>query len=272
MSRTAAPKAHGPAARSAEGSPVNQPLLAFGEVRHARLRPARNAFTYPTMFVLLPLRSWRGGGALARNRFAPLAFHDSDHGAGGADALAWLDGLLRSEGIHDADGEAWLQCFPRVFGYAFKPVSFWYCERADGSLRALVAEVNNTFGERHCYLLDSPRWGHELHARKDFHVSPFCAVEGSYRFRFLWAGQRERIVARIDHDDRTGPLLRTSVSGALRPLTRARALLALLRFPLLGIGIVARIHWQALRLWLAGVPWFRRPAAPLKPVRRQEQA
>lgn len=236
---------------------MNVPLLATGEVRHARLRPVEHAFAYPSMFVLLPMRSWRAG-PLARNRLAPLTFYDSDHGDGGRDALAWLDALLARHGIDDATGEAWLQCFPRVFGFVFKPVSFWYCERADGTLRAVVAEVNNTFGGRHCYVLDKAQWGRDVAARKAFHVSPFCRVEGGYRFRFLWPRGRERIVVRIDHDDDAGPLLRTSVSGSLEPLTRRAAALALLRFPLLGLGIVARIHWQALRLWLARVPFHGR--------------
>jgi DUF1365 family protein len=141
---------------------------------------------------------------LARNRFGLLAFHDRDHGDGGADALAWIEALLASEGVADADGEIWLHTYPRVLGYVFKPVSFWYCHRADGSLAAVVAEVNNTFGERHCYLLDEPglAWGRELRARKVFHVSPFCQVEGRYRFRFMRTA--ERTVARIDHDDDDG--------------------------------------------------------------------
>ncbi|MEO8656245.1 MAG: DUF1365 domain-containing protein, partial [Ramlibacter sp.] len=154
---------------------MNQPLVGFGEVRHTRLRPVRHAFAYPTCFLLLPMRSLRthGSGALARNRAALLSFHDRDHGDGGEDALAWLDALLARQGIADANGEAWLHCYPRVLGHAFNPVSFWYCHRSDDTLRAIVVEVNNTFGERHCYVLDAPAWGRELQAPKAFHVSPF---------------------------------------------------------------------------------------------------
>ena len=74
-----------------------------------------------------------------------------------------------------------------MLGYVFKPVSFWHCHRPDGSLAAIVAEVNNTFGERHCYLLTGPTlaYGREMVANKVFHVSPFCHVQGSYRFRFM---------------------------------------------------------------------------------------
>lgn len=240
------------------------PQVGFGEVRHTRLRPRRHAFAYPTFFLLLPMRELRarGSGALARNRRAAIAFHDRDHGDGRDDALAWLDETLRREGIADADGEAWLHCYPRVLGHTFKPVSFWYCHRADGTLRAVLVEVNNTFGERHCYLLDAPAWGATQRARKVFHVSPFCPVEGEYRFRFLLAPGRRRTVARIDYDDAAGPLLETSVSGALQPATAAALRAALWRHPLLTLGVVARIHWQALKLWRQRLPFFPKPAAP----------
>jgi DUF1365 family protein len=246
------------------------PLLGTGEVRHRRLRPAANAFSYPTYFMLLPLRRLRDqpDASLRRNRPGLLSFHDRDHGDGRGDALSWLEELLAAEGVHDADGEIWLHTYPRVLGYVFKPVSFWYAHRRDGSLAAIVAEVNNTFGERHCYLLTGPQlaWGTELQARKVFHVSPFCEVRGHYRFRFMRTA--DRIVARIDHHDEEGPLLLTSVSGHLRPLTPATARQAFFGRPLMTLGVMARIHWQALRLWRKRVPFFSKPAPPAAFVSR----
>lgn len=238
--------------------------IGFGQVRHTRLHPARHAFAYPTWFLLLPMRSLQAGlsSPLAHNRRAAISFWDQDHGLGGANAVQWIDDLLRSHGIDDADGELWLHTYPRVLGYAFKPVSFWYCHRNDGSLRAVVAEVNNTFGERHCYLLDDVAWGREQQARKVFHVSPFCRVEGRYRFRFLFTPARDRTVVRVDHDDAAGPLLETSVSGRLEPFTAAAARRALWRHPLMTLAIMLRIHWQALRLALKRVRFFGKPAAP----------
>ncbi len=243
---------------------MNQPQIGIGQVRHTRLRPARHAFAYPTYFLMLPLRSMRrhGPGAIARNRPAALSFHDRDHGDGRDDALAWLDEVLAREGITDADGETWLHCYPRVLGYTFKPVSFWYCHRADGSLRAILVEVNNTFGERHCYLLESPAFGAELSARKVFHVSPFCRVEGSYRFRFMVTPDRQRTVVRIDHDDAEGPLIQTSVSGHLQLATPQALRQALWQHPAMTLGVIARIHWQALKLWRKRVPFFRKPSLP----------
>jgi uncharacterized protein len=246
----------------------DQALIGFGAVRHVRHRPRRNAFAYPTWFLMLPMRALRSGGngALVRNRRAALAFHDSDHGDGGPDALAWMERLLRQHGIVDADGEIWLHTYARVLGYTFKPVSFWYCHRADGSLRAVVAEVNNTFGERHCYLLENPRYGVPCSADKVFHVSPFCPVRGHYRFVFMRTrqGDRDRTVARIDyHDEDAAPvLIGTSVSGDLVPLDTATARRALWQHPAMTFGVIARIHWQALRLWIKRTPFFRQPAPP----------
>ena len=246
------------------------PLLARGEVRHLRLRPAVHGFDYPTYFLLLPMRAMgrQGASGLARNRFGLLSFHDRDHGDGRDDALAWAEHLLRQEGLTDIDGEIWLQTYPRVLGYAFKPVSFWYCHRADGQLAAVIAEVNNTFGERHCYLLagDHVAFGRELSADKVFHVSPFCRVNGRYRFRFMRTG--ERVVARIEHDDEAGPLIITSVGGRLEPLSRSAVVRACLRMPLMTLGVTWRIHWHALRLWRKRVPFFSKPEAPRRVTSR----
>jgi hypothetical protein len=245
---------------------VLAPLIGTGQVRHHRLRPADNAFAYRSYFLLLPMRALRAApsATLPRNRFGLLAFHDRDHGDGGGDALAWIEQLLAREGIADADGEVWLQTYPRVLGYVFKPVSFWFCERADGSLAAVVAEVNNTFGERHCYLLAGPQlaWGREQRASKVFHVSPFSPIEGDYRFVFLRSADGQRLLARIDHHDAAGPLLLTSLSGRLETLEPASLRRAFFGVPLMTFGVIARIHWQALRVWAKRVPLWRKPAPP----------
>ena len=263
------------------------PQLCFGTVRHTRLRPVRHAFAYATYYVRLPVRSMDSAGfgcsLFSRNRFNLLSFVDADHG-GGADIslTAWIDQLLAREGIFDADGEVWLQAMPRVLGFVFNPVSFWFCHRADGALRAIVCDVRNTFGERHFYLLDQGApivSGAQLSARKVFHVSPFCPVEGGYRFRFRFGpGQGEgqlaeqerdqRTLACVDYDDNAGPLLATSLSGRAAPITSASVARAFFGYPLMTFGVVARIHIQALRLWLRRVPFFRKPVPPLQKVSR----
>jgi DUF1365 family protein len=253
-----------------------RPLIGFGRVWHRRLRPVQHAFGYASYFLLLPMRALRAqpDGTLRRNRFGALSFFDRDHGDGRGDSLAWLDDLLAAHDIDDAQGEVWLHTFPRVLGHVFNPVSFWYAHRTDGSLAAVVAEVNNTFGERHCYLLSGPSldWDRPLDANKAFHVSPYCAVEGRYRFRFLLKRGAESTptytLASVDHADRDGPLLQTRISGALEPLSRASARRAFFSMPLMTVFVVIRIHWQALRLALKRVPFHRLPPAPDRFVTR----
>jgi DUF1365 family protein len=256
---------------------IARPQLCFGLVRHTRLRPVRNAFAYGTYYLRLPLRTLGDqpfcAPLFSRNRFNLLSFADADHGDGRQPLVEWIDGLLREQGVPDADGEIWLQAMPRVLGFVFNPVSFWFCHRRDGALRAVVCDVRNTFGERHFYLLDTGAPianGSELVARKVFHVSPFCAVEGGYRFRFSRFGRQggEHTLACIDYDDAAGTLLQTSVSGAAHPITGASVARAFFCFPMMTFGVVARIHIQALRLWLRRVPFFSKPVPPQQKVTR----
>ena len=245
--------------------------LYVGAVMHRRSRPAANAFRYRVFFLRFPLSrvAELSNAVFSINRFNLLSFHFADHGDGG-DPVPWIRALLTSEGVDDADGEIFLQTFPRVLGYVFNPVSFWFCHRADGGLRAIVAEVNNTFGERHCYLLqgaqaDAPLTDREiLRARKVFHVSPFCRVEGAYRFRFHCArrGAGGHVLARIDFHDDAGLLLATSVSGSAHPYNVRSLVAACMTHPMMTIGVIARIHWQALQLWRKRVPFFSKPAPP----------
>lgn len=254
---------------------MHSPQLCFGNVHHSRLRPARNSFNYGVYFLRLPLRSMQGnvlsGKLFSHNRFNLLSLYDCDHGEGRQPLLPWIDGILKQEGIVDADGEVWLQTFPRVLGYVFNPVSFWFCHRRDGMLRAVLCEVSNTFGERHCYLLhnDAPiADGDELSARKVFHVSPFCQVEGGYRFQFRRTQRQssEDTLARIDYHDNEGTLLLTSITGSSQPLNDRSITHALLRFPLMTFMVIARIHWQALKLWIKRVPFYRKPTLPIKEI------
>lgn len=260
---------------------MNVASFGFGQVRHTRHRPTRHAFAYANYFVWLPMHalhvsSARGGFKI--NRPGILSFYDQDHGDARAPeqggAVQWLRELLEQHHIHDVNGEIWLQTYPRVWGYAFKPVSFWYCHRADGVLRAIVAEVNNTFGERHCYLLDSPQWGQDMKAIKCFHVSPFCEVSGHYRFRFMktMRDDQTHVIARVELHDSQGVLITTSVSGQLHPMRAQTLRRAMAGYPALTLMVLIRIHWQALRLWLKKVPFFSKPPHPQHLVTQQTRS
>ncbi len=267
--------------RDGEPAAGAAPQLCVGQVWHKRLRPHTSEFSYGTYFLRLPLRSMQDQGfgtwLCRRNRRGVLAFFDRDHGDGSGDLPGWIDGVLRAEGVADADGEVWLQTMPRVLGFVFNPVSFWFCHRRDGTLRAVLCDVHNTFGERHFYLLEHAGGisnSTELQARKIFHVSPFCEVKGQYTFRFSRnrhpraAGAYEVTLARIDYDDGNGALLQTSVSGVALPVSGDTVRAVLLRFPLMTLLVVLRIHWQALRLWLRRVPFYTKPVPPDQKVSR----
>jgi DUF1365 family protein len=249
--------------------------IISGEVTHRRARPARHAFTYPAFCLRLPLSQLpkleRCG--IARNRRALVSFHDRDHGpCDGTPLEPWVRSLLAAERV-SADGEIVLHAFPRMLGYVFNPVSFWVCHDRAGAVRAVVCEVRNTFGERHLYLLADAKGaplesGRTLTARKAFYVSPFCEVKGSYAFRFHFGAKRW--IARIDYfdDDGAEPLLETWISGDAAAVTPAATRRLLRRHALATVAVVARIHWQALKLWVKRVPLFAKPAAPRVPLSR----
>ena len=249
------------------------PGLIQGDVIHHRLRPAEHRLSYPAFFLRLPLSGIARLPALGLpvNRFGWVAFNERDHGArDGSAPEAWIRAILERHQV-DVEGEIELICFPRMLGYAFKPVSFWICHDASGAVRAVLAEVHNTFGEAHNYLLVNDdrtplRNGQDLSVPKVFHVSPFLEVKGGYTFRFHFGPGR--FLARIDYADETGTVLTTSLAGDCVPLTRVSLRRAALKFPLQAIATVARIHWNALLLWWKSVPYFSKPHPPLKETTR----
>jgi DUF1365 family protein len=243
------------------------PQLCTGTVLHARFAarqsPAAHRFVYPLFFVALPLSQLPDAGNrwFGIERARPLSLRFRDHGAhDGSPLLPWIRQLLADEGIATADGEVVLQAFPRLFGFVFNPVSFWFCHDRTGALRAVLAEVRNTFGDRHNYLVAHPDQrpilaADTLTARKIFHVSPFFPVAGEYRFRFDMDPQRRRVM--LDYWLDGERVLATALQGAPQTLDAAAVRRALLR-----------IHWQALRLWWKRAVFHSRPQPPLQETTR----
>lgn len=251
-------------------------LLIRGQVMHERLRPAHNRFIYPVFYLRLNLARleelnspWFGV-----DRWRPVSLRTRDYGPRDGSSLTnWMRETLASAGIA-ADGEIWLQTFPRIFGFAFNPVSFWYCYDTQKKLRAVLAEVNNTFGETHRYLLAAGKdkcidASSTLDCKKRMHVSPFCEVRGIYRFRFRDTDTSAFIS--IDYHDDDGLLIKTAIGGHVQIMHTPQLIGALLRQPFLTLGIVARILWQALKLWVKRVPFFHKPEPPIEHVSTQEE-
>ena len=267
---------------SGAGAPAS--ALYIGDVRHRRSRPKVNAFRYRTYHALLDVdelprldREVRGFGY---NRPALTGFRDDDHlGPASLPVREKLARWLRTQDVELPAGPVRVLTNLRVLGHVFDPVSWWFCHDRRGELVLVVAEVNNTFGESHCYLLD--RLEHRAngtvraHAAKRFHVSPFLPVEGlAYRFTFV--SHPESLTAHMDVFDADGKVFDATQSGKRVPLTSRTLARTLLTHPLMTLRTVALIHFQAVRLVIKRVPFFRKPVPPadgyLRPVADGDQA
>lgn len=250
---------------------MNAARLCIGGVMHARHEPVRHDLFYPLAYIRLPLsRLASAGNALfGVERSRLFSFRFRDHGArDGSHPLPWIRAQLARQGLDAvADGEVVLQTFPRFLGFVFNPVSFWFCHDAAGGLRAVLCEVNNTFGERHNYLVAHPdrrpmESGDCFRVAKVFHVSPFFPVRGEYVFRFESWSEGESVSIDLWQDGLR--CLSTRIFGRGRDLDVAGLADVTLRFPFQSFRVVTRIGLHALRLWRKRVSIFPKPRPPLE--------
>ncbi len=247
--------------------------LYTSRVMHRRLVAPLYRFVYRLFHLLVDVDRLDELHAKLRlfshNRFNLVSFHDRDHGGGdhagkGGGLRAWAERMLASEGVRLDGGRIRLLCLPRILGFGFNPIAIWYCEHRDGTLRAVIVEVRNTFGERHSYLLASGGrpMAYEGPYEKDkcFHVSPFMDLVGRYAFRFSAPAETLRVLI---HETREGaPLLDATLAGERRALTDGALLAQVARMPWMTLKVVAGIHWEALKLWLRGARFHRKPEPP----------
>ena len=277
---------------------VSQSSVVRAKVSHSRRAPAANRFVYGMDYLLLDEAALsssgdhsggdhsggdhsggdRSGGDHSSSVGLPKLFafgrpnlislRPSDHGVPGVRGTAAVRRLARQAGIGGV-ARVLLLAHPRYWGYVFNPVSFWFLLGAAGGLRAVLAEVHNTFGDRHAYLCagkngaDIKRDGWTV-SPKRFHVSPFFDIAGHYRFRFQL--DASRVAVQIRYEDGAGGGLDTALVGERLPFTDKELLRALLRRPFGSLRATALIHWQALRLWRKKIAHRKRPAPPQKSV------
>ncbi|WP_348766053.1 DUF1365 domain-containing protein [uncultured Salinisphaera sp.] len=238
-------------------------------VMHRRPGPPRYRFNYRSFYLLLDIDAIDDACAvsplLSRNRFNVLSFYDAEHGPHDArvNLRVWLDELLAEHDVDLAGGRVQLLTMPRVLGYGFHPISVFYCHHADGSLRAIVVEVHNTFGEHHFYVLHEQgapmNWRAAQRKAKAFHVSPFFDRSGGYRFHFAAPGAQLGVGIRLFEADGQRLRITTTLTGERRALNTANILKAVCGVPFMTIKVVAAIHWQAFKLWLRGAVFHRKP-------------
>lgn len=244
--------------------------LYTGAVTHERTTPAVNRFSYGVYYLLTDLAELddldAGLKRFGHNRRALVSVWDSDHGPRDGSALRpWIDGLLAQANIDLEGGAVYLLAFPRVLGFRFYPVAFWYCFHADGTPRAVLAEVQNTFHDHHNYLLHNGGqpfdWSSRPTATKAFYVSPFIQREDvCYEFHF--SPPEERLYVSI-RDYVAGPhVLTASLALEAEPLTDRSLVRAVMRMGPISVRALILIHWQALKLFAKRVPFFSHTPPP----------
>lgn len=245
----------------------NDNALYIGEVRHARYRPRAHRFNYRVFSAFLNVddidQNRLGLKLLSIDKFNLFSIRRRDHGAKDGSALRpFIENLLSEAGL-DAPETIHILCYPRMFGFAFNPLTVYYC-RDKGNVTAMVYEVRNTFGDDHIYIVplaeantDKP----QLHLRdKLMHVSPFIGMQATYHFSAVPPNETLRLVIRETQDDE--PLLVASFVGAHQPLTDANLFKAFIKHPLMTVKVLVAIHFEAAKLFLKGVPYVKRPKPP----------
>lgn len=249
---------------------MNGHLHMRGSTTHARKGAVQNAFTYGVDYLLIdPEDDGDLFPLFSRNRRGVFSFHDRDHGGkrGAGEGVTWARSVFEQAGLDLAQVKIRLLAQPRFLGFWFNPVAFWFAMK-DEALVAVIAEVNNTMGDRHSYLLSREGFApigpaDVLTSQKVFHVSPFQEVSGDYRFRFNVTAVK--IAITIDLVNGNKGIIAT-LTGPLQPLAASGMARATIRRPAGALRVMTLILWQAAKLKLKGATFRRRPAPPAKEV------
>ncbi len=245
--------------------------LYVGLVTHRRLRPRRHSLRYRTFALLLDLDELPELDLRLRlfsyNTFNLFSVFDRDYGSGSATLRSQIEAHAARSGLHLDGGRIRLLTMPRILGYAFNPISVYFCDDANGALRAILYEVNNTFGQRHSYFIPvETAEGGEIRQScvKQLYVSPFMGMDMIYDFAVL--APRETVSVAIVERDRQGVVLTATQAQHRVELTDAALFRVFFSHPLLTLKVIVGIHFEALLLWVKGMRVHDRPPQPDLPV------
>lgn len=226
-------------------------------VMHRRVKPGQKRFDYRVFMLGFDLSAPPRNAFLGHNRFNLFSLRDKDHidlgkpGGIRPNLMAWI----KEQNIDcPEDVRIRLITLPRVLGYTFNPVSFYYVHASDDTPLFAVAEVCNTYHEMKLYLIDNQAesaWRRKV--EKGFYVSPFSSVRDFFDFKLGLPTDSWDVT--INNLDREGLTLTSSIRGVAKPLTAGRLLWFGFKYPLLSLKVIIMIHCQALKLWLLKVPY-----------------
>lgn len=240
-------------------------FLVYAKVMHKRFLPAINIFCYKVFYMLLPVKNLSviKNRFFSCNKFNIFSFFYRDYGnKNEQNPVLWLEDILQQHNIKEQVNDIFLLTHPRIFGYAFNPVSFWFCVDKNQQPIVILAEVNNTFGEHHCYLLFNQNLepinkNKYLSANKHFHVSPFFSVEGKYLFNFHF--DEQKIFATIDYFLQEKMLATSLNSYKIINFNTKNSFFALCQMPLMFVKVIFLIHWQALKIVFKNIKYIKKP-------------
>lgn len=227
--------------------------LYTGTVYHKRFLPKSHSLRHRVYFIKFQLDQLNklSNYFFSVDSWNLLSFWHQDHGTRKDPHLkAWIEKKLNEAGISTPPNQISLMTFPRVLGFVFNPVSFWFCYQ-DEKLLACIAEVNNTFGGTDTYVIQDPEKIYD----KKFHVSPFFKIEGYYKFTFNLS-DKDRIFVGIDYYQHDVCYLKTYITGRAQELSSKNVLKVWLSHPLMTFAVVFWIHWHALKLYLKKIPFY----------------
>lgn len=239
--------------------------LYRGRVRHQRLAPFDHGFTYRVYYALFDIDRLDEIASRLRlfsvDRWNLFSVARSDHGPANGDPLRpWADRIFGGAGVDLDGGPIMLLTHPRVLGYVFNPISIWYGYDRAGTLRGVLYEVRNTFGDRHTYVVPVDATGLRHTTQKRLHVSPFNDMDDTYRFTVTEPG--DHLALAIDEHNAEGRLFRAGLALSRIDLSDWNLARLFATHPLLTAKVISAIHWQALKLWLKGAKYQPVPEPP----------
>jgi DUF1365 family protein len=244
-----------------------------GLVTHMRVKPRVHRLSYRIYSLLLDLDELDSLDGRLRcfsvDRFNLFSFYRKDRGDGtGRDLKGQVERAMRAAGVEPDGGRVMLLTMPRLLGFAFNPLSIYFCYRRDGRLVAILWEVDNTFRQRHAYMIpvEAVDGDGEIiqNCDKAFYVSPFMDMDLRYEFRVR--APADILSISIDTFDAVGKVMSARHMARKQELTDAALLRAFFAIPLLNLRVIGGIHWEALKIWLKRVRLKDRPAPPENPV------